>query len=116
MIAGLGSVATPIVQTRSFYREGELGVLIVDGVMFVGMTALAMRANRYWPIWVAALQLCSVLGHVSAGLDANILPTAYYLLTAYGAYPIWVFAVIGSVRHQQRLRAYGSDPPWRTAA
>ena len=88
----------------------------VDAVLFVAFTAVALRANRYWPIWLAALQLVSVAIHVIRMVDRALVPLVYAWSIGQIAYPLMALLVAGTIRHRRRCRAFGRDPAWNDDA
>lgn len=94
------------------YASVETGILIVDLVCMAAFVALALRADRYWPLWLAALQVAGTSAHVVKFLDPEITRTTYVFLLAIWAYPMIVLICVGTWRHQQRLSRFGFDRPW----
>jgi hypothetical protein len=45
---------------RSNYTNTETGILIIDLLLLAGLVVLALRSDRFWPMWAAAFQL---VGH-----------------------------------------------------
>jgi hypothetical protein len=90
----------------------ETGVFAVDIVTFVAFTALALRAQRYWPMWLAALQLDALVTHLAMLLAPRTMPWAYAVLIAGWSYPSLLLLAAGTMRHRQRLSRYGDDPAW----
>ena len=45
------------------YEWVEVGVFAVDVAMLLALLALALRANRFWTLWVAAFQIIGTAGH-----------------------------------------------------
>ncbi|WP_156361775.1 hypothetical protein [Sphingomonas sp. Leaf343] len=84
----------------------------VDALLFVAFTAVALRADRYWPIWLAALQLVAVAIHLVRIVDRALVPLVYAWSIGQIAYPLMALLVAGTVRHRQRLRDFGDDPSW----
>ena len=89
---------------------------------------VALKANRFYPIWLSSFQIVVVLSHFTRGVSAREAPLAYALLT-YGPY---VFQIIiltfGIALHRAPpasirsvslladwLEAYGCDEPWACA-
>lgn len=95
------------------YGSVETGVLIIDMAAFAAFTILALRANRFWPIWASALAGLGVLGHLGrwyAGSD--ISAGAYVVSLVIWSYPILALVAIGTFRHQRRLARFGIDESW----
>lgn len=83
----------------------------VDVILMLGLCGLAIRADRYWPMWMAALQLIAIAVHVVRGIDPTILPVVYNRSVGKVAYPMILLLVIGTRRHASRLNA-GAERDW----
>lgn len=86
--------------------------LLVDASLLLGLTGLALRADRFWPMWVAALQLIAITVHVVRGLDPTILPIVYNRSIGKLAYPMILLLVVGTYRHRQRAAAGPGEQDW----
>ena len=53
----------------SRYSGTETGVLVVDLATFGGFLIVALQSTRFWPLWVAGLQLTTSLGHLLKTID-----------------------------------------------
>ena len=68
LLASLISVALlGPVQLR--YSGIEIGVLAVDMVTFAAFTWIALKSERFWPLWIAGIQLTTSIP--SAGVRIN---------------------------------------------
>jgi hypothetical protein len=94
------------------FAHPEFGILICDLIMLSAFVMLALYAERYWTIWMCAMQVIQVLSHIPLMLIPELLPQAYYVITAFWAYPMLLVLTVGTYRHQQRLRQYGVDRSW----
>lgn len=88
------------------YSNVETGVMIVDLLALAGFTSIALRSNRFWPLWVAGLQLTTILAHAMRAVDFALVPKIYAVAARFWVYPIFLVIVIGTWRSQQR-RTYG---------
>lgn len=86
--------------------------LLVDLALFVAIAALSLWADRFWPMWVAALQLIVLAAHGVRATNPELLPFIYYVATAKLAYPMILMLAVGTVRHRERLARWGSDLDW----
>jgi hypothetical protein len=86
--------------------------MLVDTAMLVTIVALALYADRFWPLWLAAFQVIQVVAHVPELLIPQLLPTAYGLIISVWAYPMLVILAIGTWRHRQRIKLFGKDASW----
>lgn len=89
----------------------EWPMFAVDVLAFMAFYALSLGSTRFWPIWMAAIQGCVALSHLS-GLRTTILPWAYGTVVAAWAYAMLAMLAIATLRHLGRLRLYQIDPAW----
>jgi hypothetical protein len=98
------------------FSSVESGILIVDAVMLAALLILALRAERYWPIWVTALQAIGTAGHAVKLADPGVMPLAYAFILALWSYPMLLLLALGTWRHQQRVARFGSDRSWSSSS
>jgi hypothetical protein len=102
----LGSVLTKVLHLTKvdpFGRVEALGV-VIDALVLAAFVVLVVRSNRYWPIWIAALQLLATLAHAAKLVDPTMMRTGYAFLLAIWAYPQLALIAIGAWSHNQRTR------------
>jgi hypothetical protein len=112
----LAGTALTIAMASTFpsrFRHIETGVMIVDALTFLAFTWLALRSNRFWPIWVAGLQGATIIMHLTRLMVPEVMPRAYMDAVALWSYPILALLLIGAIRHRRRLKEFGSDPMWK---
>jgi hypothetical protein len=95
------------------WNSVELGMLMVDVAVFAGFLAMAVVANRFWPLWMSGMQGVQVFSHFAIALDAKVIPWAYWNAQTLWAYPMLVLLATASWLHRSRLRRQGVDPSWR---
>ena len=113
LICVVGAVVTTLALSplAERFRGVERPVMLVDLAVFVGFLAVALRSERFWPLWVAGLQLTTIMGHALKGIDSSLLPRAYAAALNFWAYPIVIILAVGTWRsHRRRTQA-----PLRTA-
>lgn len=90
------------------YNSVEYGVFLVDlGVLGV-FVAIALQSSRFWPLWVAGLQLTTILGHLLKFVDLRLLPYAYAGALRFWSYPILIILLVGTWRtHRRRTLVTG---------
>jgi hypothetical protein len=98
------------------FRSVEIGVFIVDVLVFIAFAVLALRANRFWPIWVSALLGLGVLAHLARWAGPDTMPWAYQLVLSIWSYPILAITAIGTFNHRRRLARFGTDPSWSSSS
>lgn len=101
-----GTLATVLVISplRQRYAGVEEGLLLVDLAVLAGFITVALRSRRFWPLWVAGLQLTTSLGHILKGVDQDLLPKAYGAALQFWSYPILLILAIGTYRNHRRMR------------
>jgi hypothetical protein len=117
-VIGLGSVLSLVAASASGIRFGavEVGVFLVDVTAFAVFVALALRAERHWPLWVAALQAIGTAGHAAKLVDPAVIPVAYAFVLAFWVYPMLLLIVMGTWQHQRRLARFGVDKSWSSSS
>lgn len=107
VILVLGVIAThfAISPLSSRFAGVETHVMIVDIVVFGGFLWVALQSERFWPLWIAGLQLTTILGHILKAVDAHLFSRAYGAALVFWSYPIVLILAIGTWRnHRRRLR------------
>lgn len=103
----VATIATRLVLSpiASRYSGIELGVFLVDLLTLAGFTAIALRTDRFWPLWVAGLQLTTIVAHLLKAVQFDLIPHAYAAAARFWVYPIFLIIVIGTWRsHRRRLQ------------
>jgi len=105
-----------LLASNQHWRNLEIGVLIVDAVTFVIFIAIALRADRFWPIWVSALLGIALLGHLGRFVMPDTYWRAYAKVLAMWSYPILALMVLGTFLHRRRLNLHGADRSWTNSS
>ncbi len=111
LCASVATIVLPFDPSTSF-RSVETLELVIDVTLMGGLMAVALLANRFWPLWLAALHLLAVGIHGVKGFDPALMPWMYAQAGGKLAYPMLVLLAAGVLRHRLRLARYGSDPDW----
>lgn len=118
-IVAAGSLLTfaaLLARTAALYRSVEVGVFVVDVAALLAFFALALRAERLWPLCVTALHVIGTAGHAVKLVDPQILPSAYAFALRFWGYPMILVLIIGTWNHQKRLARNGVDKSWSTSS
>lgn len=102
LIAGLILTWALIRHSGQRYHAPEIGVAVADGLTLIGMVWLTLRADRYWPGWLAAMQAIVVLSHLAMILRVTDIPGYYKNTIQLWIYPQLAVLAIGVLR--ERLR------------
>lgn len=107
----LGVLATHLVISplRQRFSGVETDVMIVDIVVFAGFLWVALRSERFWPLWIAGLQLTAILGHVVKAVDIHLFARAYAAALVFWAWPMLLILAVGTWRSARRSQQH-SEP------
>jgi hypothetical protein len=106
IILVLGVIATHLAISPLHERfEGvETHVMAVDLVVLAGFVWVAIQSERFWPLWIAGLQLTTMFGHVLKALDTELVSQAYGAALVFWGYPIVLILAIGTWRSHHRAQ------------
>jgi hypothetical protein len=100
VLASVGSLVL-LITRPSYYSNLEVGVALIDLVTLLTFVWIALRSTRFWPLWVAGLQLTATTGHVLKLVDPQLLPVVYAASLASWSYPILLIIAAGIWRGQR---------------
>jgi len=86
------------------YVAVEATDLIVDTFVLVAVVAIALASDRFWPLWIAGLQLVDSTSHLLKAIHADLLPQVYGAAERFWSYPILLILLVGAWRQHQRSR------------
>jgi hypothetical protein len=109
--ASVATVMLPFDPATSF-RSVEKLELVIDVALMGGLITVALLANRFWPLWLAALHLLAIGIHGVRGFDTALVPWMYAAAGGKLAYPMIALLAAGVLRHRMRMARYGHDPDW----
>lgn len=93
------------------YRAINVGEVAVDCVVLITVVGIALVSDRFWPLWVAGLQLVSSMAHILKVITGDLPPWAYAVAERFWSYPILVILFIGAWRqHRRRLNESPHEP------
>lgn len=117
-ILAAGSILTVVAVSGPARRFGsvEVGILVVDAAALLAFLLLALRAERFWPLWVTSLQAIGTAAHIVKLVDPDVIRWAYAFALAFWSYPMLLIMVLGTWNHQRRLTRNGVDKSWSTSS
>lgn len=92
----VGSFLTVVVDIMTPKHVHLLGTLLVDLAVLAAFFRLALRSDKFWPLWTTAFQIIGVATHLAKLADPVIVPRAYSIAQGFWAYPMLVALVIGA--------------------
>jgi hypothetical protein len=97
------------------YRLNEIDVVhgTIDTLVAIGLIWVALRANRMYPLWLAAFQLIAVASHLVRNLVEAITPIAYAVMALAPSHFVTYIFIGGLIAHIRRKKRYGPYRDWR---
>ncbi|MFO6446125.1 hypothetical protein ACLBKU_03180 [Erythrobacter sp. NE805] len=92
------------------YAPLYIGLDVLAAALF---TAIALNANRNYPLWIAGFQLVAVVAHLVKALVHDVSPFAYAVLVIGPSYCQLLLLLGGFARHTARQRRFGPYREWR---
>jgi hypothetical protein len=100
----VGSVATLVAANQQVWSNAESGIFAVDLVTLLAFIAIMGRSNRFWPLWITALQIVAVMTHVARFVKPQTVPMAYAIAEQLWAYVMMGILIICVHQHHRRPR------------
>ena len=110
LIFVVGVIATELVLPAPALRFAgvETHLMLVDVAVFLGFAWVALRSERFWPLWIAGLQLTAIFGHVLKAVEVDLFSRAYAAALVFWAYPMLLILAIGTWRGGRRRANEGA--------
>ncbi|MBX3479042.1 MAG: hypothetical protein KF842_01435 [Caulobacter sp.] len=103
----LATQATFLIADRRWI-DVQFAVLALDVAALILLGALALFADRWWPMWTAGLQGLAVIIHLAFWMQHKVISLVYSIALNIIGYAVLLTLVIGTVsyiRRRKRLRA-----------
>jgi hypothetical protein len=81
---------------KTHYSHTETGVLLIDLALLAGLIVLALRSDRFWPMWAAAFQLVGTMVHVASMTETGDFAWAYAVGLIFWSYPVMIALMVGT--------------------
>lgn len=83
------------------WGDTAYGILAVDVACMVALAIVALKTDRFWPIWALGFQIAAVGTHMATISMPEIVPRAYQALATFWSIPIlWV--MVAGTRQDRR--------------
>ena len=118
----LATMVVPVYAIRWLWpdRSGAapfvMAHLVLDVIALVLFLAIALRANRNYPLWIAGFQLVALGTQLMTTVWDGASPLALVILITGPSYCQLLVLNAGFVRHAFRERRYGQYREWRVTA
>lgn len=84
------------------YASVNVSELVIDSLVLAAFVTVALRSDRFWPLWIAGLQLTSSFAHLFKAIDPELIPHAYAAAVRFWSYPMLLILFIGTWRAHRR--------------
>jgi hypothetical protein len=81
----------------------DWSMLAIDGILWVALLGIALRSDRYWPLWMAAFQSAAVICHFTR-IIPHLFGMAYAVSLQIWCYFMLPLLAVGTARHRMRDR------------
>lgn len=81
---------------QSHYLHTEMGVLTIDVMLLIGLLVLALRSDRFWPMWATAFQLVGTTVHFASMTETGDFAWAYAVGLIFWSYPVLIALIVGT--------------------
>lgn len=105
VLAAIGSTLS----NTSRYTHLETGILVIDALLFLALVGIALRSDRFWPLWAAAFQMIAVFVHIATIAKTDDYAWAYAIAVNFWSYPV-MYALIGGIALESRKRPMAGHP------
>jgi hypothetical protein len=95
------------------FEHFPLGLALVDVVLALILTMLALKANRLWPIVLAGMQFATVLAHIARALSLPLSAAGYAIFVQFWGWPMLIVTAAGAYKHRSRIRRLGEEQDWK---
>jgi hypothetical protein len=87
------------------YDRVNVGHLVLDTAALFVFVLIAVRANRWWTIWLASAQIVAVVSHFLRGITSAMHPWVYAAMTRGPSWLEIMLLFVGTALYQYRRRA-----------
>lgn len=95
------------------YRKVDVGHMAIDVLVFCALLPVALRSNRFYPLWLGGAQIISISAHLYRMAIVEIDRIAYDVMQVMPSYIQLVAMGLGLAFHMSRQKRLGSYPSWR---
>ncbi len=111
----VGAAAASYAVPYSGFHIVEAPLFLIDLLTLLALVLIALAANRFWPLYVAAIQLLTVAVHAVKAYQPALAFWMYGGAIGKMAYPTLILLTIGVLRHRERVARFGADRAWSSA-
>lgn len=80
------------------FASFDFMTFLVDVGVLAAFVTIALRSTRFWPMWVAGLQLTGTSVHLLKLIDEQLMRFVFGAALAFWSYPILLLIAVGAWR------------------
>lgn len=98
----LGSVLSAIAaHSTAMWHSPETGIFVIDVFVLLTFVTIMARSDRFWPLWITALQIVAVATHIARIVEPQTIPLAYAVAEQLWAYPMLAIITVATIRNRR---------------
>lgn len=102
LLTALGDLA--FVLTAGQLVSRDIRILVLDCALAIAITIIALHAERYWPMLIAAFLIVGAELQIGVWLAPVHEQQVFKVAHAASAYPVLLTLLVGTLRHWWRTR------------
>ncbi len=91
-------LATGIVYNNILQRGVQVAPMVVDALLLSVLLFIALRSNRWWPMWACAFQALTFVLHLAMIADAVLWRRAAWMANSCFSYLTMLALLCGAIR------------------
>lgn len=107
----LAWAATAVVYNSIQLRGFQAGPMLVDLVLLLALLYVALRSDRWWPMWACAFQALNVVLHFALAADHVLWRWAAWLASSCFSYLAMLALLVGALGRRRALAATDAASP-----
>ena len=92
---------------QHLYASPEVGVLGVDLMVLAGLIVLALKSDRFWPMYAAAFQFVGSVVHIASFTENGNFAWAYAVGLIFWSYAVMAALMAGTWLEGRTRRLLG---------
>ena len=92
---------------QHLYTSPEVGVLGVDLMVLAGLMVLALKSDRFWPMYAAAFQFVGSIVHIASFTENGSFAWAYAVGLIFWSYAVMLALMAGTMLEGRTRRLLG---------
>lgn len=104
-------IATGLVYNSILQRGAQIGPMVVDLLLLVALLFIALKSNRWWPMWACAFQALNVVLHVAMMADAVLWRRAAWIASSCFSYLTMLALLCGALGRRRRPETTDAASP-----